>query len=256
MKTISILVAVVALYFVAVNRGYAIVPTVVAPNENANVEGNADNAYPFSLSSQSGPESMRYMQVYNASQFATIGSGGFITQILFRLGGPSQPFSFTLSDIQINLSTTTQASADHWQVGSFAAQIGSDDTIVYARGPLTLSSAGVGPTEFDIVINLTTPFFYNPQMGNLLLDVRNFARAPGDHPGFDAQQDPMFVPPSDGTSRIYTLGSGVNAPGADRGDSLGLVTGFTIVPEPRSVLLLLSGAAILLAWSTRRRRHS
>ena len=241
-----------------VNDVCAIVPTAVAPNETANVEGNADNAYPFALSPQTGPDSMRYMQVYNASQFASIGSGGFITQIIFRPDAGTQPFSFTLSDIQINLSTT-QASADHFISSTFADNVGSDDTIVYARGPLTLSSAATGPAggpkDFDILINLTTPFFYNPQMGNLLLDVRNFSGTAGVLVGFDAQQDPMFVPPPyDGVSRLYTLGGNVNSASADAGDSLGLVTGFNIVPEPGSVALLLAGGAILLAWSRRRRQ--
>ena len=49
-------------------------------------------------------------------------------------------------------------------------------------GALAFSSAFTGPAggpkDFDILVDLTTPFFYNPALGNLLLDVRNFSGEP------------------------------------------------------------------------------
>jgi hypothetical protein len=100
-----------------------------------------------------------------------------ITQIAFRpdafLG---RAFSGILPDIQINLSTITLG-ADGLSL-VFANNLGLNDTIVFARGPLSLSSNFSGPVggpmDFDVVITLTTPFFYDPAAGNLLMDVRNF----------------------------------------------------------------------------------
>ena len=60
---------------------------------------------------------------------------------------------------------------------TYAANFGPTQTTVYS-GALPLSSAVTGPAggpkDFDIVINLQTPFFYNPAQGNLLIEVKNF----------------------------------------------------------------------------------
>src|SRR2546428_167253 len=77
-----------------------------------------------------------------------------------------------------------------------------------------------GPKEFDIIVNLTTPFFYNPKLGSLLMDVRNVGR--GTTTQFDAESTA-----GDSISRVYTVfasGGGVGATMADRGDTGGLVT--------------------------------
>jgi len=230
-----------------INPAHAITPTVVVPNGNAMVEGNSNNGYPFDLG-QTGLTSQRYQQVYAASQF---GGGGLITQIIFRPDAfAGQAFTSTLPDIQIDLSTTS--AADDGLSSTYANNVGADDTVVFARGPLTLSSAFTGPPngpkDFDIIITLTTPFFYNPANGNLLLDVRNFGG--GSTTFFDA-----VSPLGDGVSRVFN--QNVNdATGTT--DSLGLVTGFVIVPEPSSAAMLLAGGGTLLAWfggCRRRQRH-
>ena len=156
-----------------------------------------------------------------------------------------------MPDIQINLSTTS-ATDDNLSL-TFANNVGITDTIVFARGPLSLSSAFTGsangPKDFDIVITLTTPFFYDPSMGNLLMEVRNFGG--GQTSFFDATSSFAFF---DGVSRVTTSTIGnANSTVADNRDSLGLVTGFTIVPEPASAVLLFAGGGMLLAWFGRRR---
>jgi hypothetical protein len=218
--------------------------TVVAPNSQETTEGNFDNGFPFNIGFFS-LSSQRYQQVYAASEFASFSEPQNITQILFRPDAFfGSAFSSTLPNIQINLSTTSKA-PDRLST-AFADNIGNDDTVVFS-GPLSLSSAFTGPAggpkDFDIVINLMTPFLYNPGAGNLLLDVRNFAG--GVTTFFDAQ-----LQTGDSTSRGYTLGANdVNA-STGSGDSLGLVTKFVTtppskaVPEPTSVMGLLAVAAL------------
>ena len=228
----------------AINPAHAVVPTVVVPNSARNVEGGTNNSYPFNIT-PFGLPSQRYQQLYVASQF---GSGGLITQIIFRPDAfAGTAFTSTLPDIQIDLAYSS--APDDGLSTTYANNITAGDTIVFARGPLALHSAFTGPPngpkDFDIVITLTTPFFYNPALGNLLLDVRNFGA--GTTTVFDA-----VSPFGDGVSRVTNtdVNSGTGTP-----DSAGLVTGFIIVPEPGSAAMLLMGGGTLLAWFGGRRRR-
>ena len=220
----------------AINPAHAIVPTVVVPNSARTTEGNTNNGYPFDLG-QTGLTSQRYQQLYAASQF---GSGGLITQIIFRPDATSgQAFTSTLSDIQIDLAYSN--APDDGLSTTYANNITAGDTVVFARGPLTLHSGFTGPPngpkDFDIIITLTTPFFYNPALGNLLLDVRNFGG------GITTFFDAVFTT-GDGVSRLFN--QNVNGTTGST-DTLGLVTGFNIVPEPGTAMLLVGGGT-LLAW--------
>jgi hypothetical protein len=229
----------------AINPAHAIVPTVVVPNSARTTEGDSNNSWPFN---RDGAGSQRYQQLYVASQF---GGGGLITQLVFRPDAfAGSAFTSTLPDIQIDLAYSS--AADDGLSSTYANNITAGDTIVFARGSLALSSAFTGPPngpkDFDIIITLTTPFLYNPALGNLLLDVRNFGA--GSTTSFDA-----VSPLGDGVSRVYN--QNVNDPTGTL-DSTGLVTGFVIVPEPSSVALLLAGGGTLLALfggCRRRWRH-
>jgi hypothetical protein len=195
---------------------------VVVPNHLATREGDNNNGFPFNLSRFRLP-SQRYQQVFAASEFASLPRPQRITQIAFRPDAHTgSAFSSTLSDIQINLSTTL-APPDglSW---TFADNVGPDDTIAFS-GPMTLSSADRGPREgpkdFDIVIDLQTPFLYDPSAGNLLLDVRNFSG------GRTTQFDAEFSI-GDPTSRTSSFACGtVNSDVAELLDTDGLVAQFT-----------------------------
>ena len=54
---------------------------VVVPNADTTVMGDSDNGYPFNLPDVSSYTSMRYQQIYSASQLAA----GTITALRFRL---------------------------------------------------------------------------------------------------------------------------------------------------------------------------
>jgi hypothetical protein len=216
----------------------------VVPNTNANVEGNSNNRYPFDLGG-AGLTSLRYQQVYASSQFGAVPPGGaFITALAFRVGAGWGAFAATLPNVQIDLSTTPKV-PDGLDT-TFANNVGPDDTIVYS-GALTLSSVdGGSPTPFDIIIPLTTPFWYDPPAGDLLLDVRNFGG--GSSQPFDA----VFAT-NDSVSRVWgPVGSSTGGT-----DTVGLVTEFTLDVNTISlncpsniVVCTCSNTPVVVSWPT------
>lgn len=229
--------------------------SIVAPNTLTATEGDLNNSFPLDINNPVledalgfSIESMRYQQVYDATEFAAYTAPFLITEIQFRPDATmGDAFSSILTDIQINLSTTA-ASADGLST-TFANNVGVDDTVVLNRGALPLSSTDVttptGSQEFDIAIQLDTPFRYDPTAGNLLLDIRNFGG------GVTTPLDAVFVE-GDSTSRLFNgfLGDSVDNP-TGIADTVGLVTKFVVaetpvsseVPEPSSLVALLVAGA-------------
>jgi hypothetical protein len=247
---------------------------IVLPNSRAAAEGDSDNAFPFNIGNPNfNLPSQRYQQVYAASQFPSL--GGLITQIAFRPDATfGSFFSSTLPDIRIDLSTTSRTPTTPAPPmmtplsATFATNVGGDDTIVFGGAggaALSLSSAFTGPAggpkTFDILINLTTPFLYNPSNGNLLLDVRNFSG------GRTTQFDAVDFAQGGGTviNRAFTTISGVNSLTADTtADNAGLVTQFLfgiapgpgVVPEPASFILAGIGFLAVLGCTWRQRKQA
>lgn len=118
----------------------------------------------------------RVQQVYKALQFPS--DPILITELRFRPAEApfGSDFTNTISDIQINLSTTSNH-VDGLSI-NFSNNVGSDDQIVYS-GSLAISSANTGdnsgPRDADIVVHLQNPFAYDPSKGDLLLDIRHFS---------------------------------------------------------------------------------
>ena len=218
--------------------------TVVAPSALTNTEGNSNNAFPFGTG-----QTARYQQVFGSSEFSLFAGPQFITQIAFRPEGDPAfggPFSATIPSIELHLSTTS-AAPDALST-TLASNVGANDTVVFS-GSLALSSNYTGPSggpkDFDIVINLQTPFLYNPALGNLLLDVKKFSQFDGSG-AYDAQNST-----GDSISRVFKNDVTFTAGTAD---SFGLVTRFTtVVPEP-SVTSILLGGGLLLCRRLRRER--
>ena len=201
----------------------SVATTTTVPGHLETVPGNANNAWPFHIG-QFGQPSMRYQQVYSASEFSV---GGLIDALRYRRNVGQSPFSSEI-DVQINLgyAATTVDTASP----VFADNIGTEYVTVF-DGLLDLSSSATGtPNPFDIVIDVDALFDYDPVQGDLLVDIfmRNSpVTAFFDASGFGQQST---------TTRIFTFPGNVNAPtgivgrtGADP-TPFGLVTQFDFAP--------------------------
>ena len=188
----------------------------VSPGSVATVEGNGRlNSAPFNNVS-------RYQQIYAASEFTPLHGPRLITQIAFRVDATqAAPFTHTFTNIQFNLSTTPTPVSG--LSPTFASNVGPDDTVVYS-GPLTFTTANAivwgNAKAFDLVVNLTTPFVYDPSAGNLLLDIRNFST--GSSGFFDGNSDASATP---GVRLNFLDNSTSGASGTVQ--SFGLITRFT-----------------------------
>ena len=215
---------------------------LLVPGGLANTEGSANNSIPFNTNPG---VTYRYQQVYGGSEFG--GGPILINGISFRPDGgfPDIATAFSTNlNIQIDLSTTA-VDPDLLNL-NFASNLGADLLTVFS-GPVTLSSSdtGAGPRDFDITIVFTTPFLFNPTLGNLLLDIRNFTG--GVTTPFDAHASD-----TDAMSRVW---GSLNSSVALARDTTGLVTQFDVqaaVPEPGSIMLLSLGLIGLAAGRRRR----
>jgi hypothetical protein len=179
---------------------------VVAPNSLLSQQGDTGNLLPI-LS----PNPIRYQQVIDHGQFATMAAGGeYITQIAFRVHSPGIAFTASISSLQVNLSTTSKT--PDALSSTFAANVGADDTVVFPAASVQFSTSVAGPVDgpqaFDLVITFPTPFHYDPSKGNLLVDIRNASGAT--HSPANDQQIDATSTFGDATSRVYNLGD-VNA---------------------------------------------
>ncbi len=226
--------------------------TVVAPNANTATLGSGQTNNPLGNERASGGG--RYQQVYDAGQFSGFAASESINKIAFRakqpLFGTFINNSVTVSNVQIQLSTTTRSAAfgaANYISGQFADNIGADVTTVYS-GSLTLTTPTSGTTAFGYVINLQTPFTYNKAGGNLLLDFiipDNASVTDNGTIGY-AQLDTVTdnLTTSDGVASAFgATGSGTI--GAN--STTGLVTQFsTVIPEPTSLAALSLASMVLV----------
>ena len=171
MKRLSLAVFALVLttFFGFISPGYS-QTTVVVPNDLENASGDAGFEVPFNCGF--GPPSVRYQQVYLGSQFP---QKVLIEEVSFRLYnefGSTPGFVPTVvPDILLQMSTT-QAEPNTLST-TFADNVGPDVETVYS-GNITVSAfaCDTQPCPFDIMVRLQSPFLYNPEDGNLLLDFR------------------------------------------------------------------------------------
>ena len=199
---------------------------LVVPNEWSTAQGDTGNLFPLFSA-----KPMRYQQVFDAGQFARLNpGGGLINRIAFRGHGPGVPFTGTVPQLQVNLSTTSKA--PDGLSSTFAQNVGADDTQVFSGPFQTAVTFNGDPANFEIVINFSTPFYYDPAKGNLLLDVRNL-QGGTEVPPNDQEMDGSRAS-GDSVSRVYNYGDANAATAGQSGnvdekDTFGLVTKFNVV---------------------------
>jgi len=143
--------------------------TIIVPSSLVTTEAGSRNGFPLGCITSS---TLRYQQVYLASEFGSNSCN--INEIRFRTDatGSVGPNMRTQNEVTIQFSTTSVSPAT--LSTTYANNIGADVTTVF-NGNLTFDISppcGLpGPCPFDTIINLQTPFPYNPSMGNLLLDI-------------------------------------------------------------------------------------
>lgn len=214
---------------------------IVAPNQLASAEGSSNAA--------TDPNT-RCQQVYGSSQFSDWSRAAYITQLAFRPDATfGRAFSATNPSLQVNLSTTSRSPGNLSRV--FAENLGGDDSMVRS-GPITFSSAFSGPPggpkDFDVIIDLERPFLYDPEAGNLLVDFRTV----GPLWGMDVPMD--FVTGSGTFGVVSTVAAPLTA-SSGIPSTQGYVTRFrfTPIPEPRSLVLLLTALNLCgLGYASRR----
>jgi hypothetical protein len=217
---------------------------IVVPNTLATVEGNDNNFGPFFNNS------VRYQQVFSASQFPSSTGPLMITQIAFRPDGsvtdPSLIIRF--DSVQIDLSTTSRTPSTLSTL--FASNVGADDTtvfnsFVFVAAPVTGPPGG--PKDFTVAFTLN-PFIYDPSAGDLLLDVRAIESGGGISAPFDAESNNSFTAHLDAPDISAASGTSF---------ATGLVTQFQFTPVPEPSTLVLGSLGILLVgvgarWRQRR----
>jgi hypothetical protein len=210
---------------------------VVAPPGAAAAEGNSNFIFPFTANTAGSGVSYRFQQVFASSAFSALPGPRTITTLRFRpdaLVGASTTL-VTISNFRADFSTTFKA--PDALSAAFADNVGVDDTIAY-NGPITIFSNDTGPAggpkDFDVVLDLTTPFTYDPAAGNLLMDIRvNFA----DVSSYSSYLDAVNVT-GDAVSCVYNTESATAATG-NWISSNGTITQFSFIPEPSSLIVLL-----------------
>jgi len=182
--------------------------------------------------------STRFQEVHGAVDFRSVGSPMFITEFALWRGLGSDPIDVTLPSIVIHFSTT--AGVPHQLSSTFAGNIGPDEASVFS-GALHLVDTG---GEFGISIPLQTPFYYDPQRGNLLMDIWNYDTIP-DPGGYGINWQGTW---SDSVSGLSTVRNAGELSGALYDG--GMITRFTVipVPEPSPWLLLVVGMAVIVLF--------
>ena len=217
---------------------------IVVPNTLATVEGNDNNFGPFFNNS------VRYQQVFSASQFPSFTGPLMITEIAFRPDGsvtdPSLIIRF--DSVQIDLSTTSRTPSTLSTL--FASNVGADDTtvfnsFVFVNAPVTGPPGG--PKDFTVAFALN-PFIYDPSAGDLLLDVRAIESGGGISAPFDAESNNPFTAHLDAPDISAASGTSF---------ATGLVTQFQFTPVPEPSTLVLGSLGTLLVgvgarWRQRR----
>ena len=224
---------------------------VVVPNDRALAEGDWGNGFPFTYSG-----SAHYQQVYDASQFSALGTnGGSINYIGFRYHGNYNTAAMTYNSMVVRLSTTVKPVDNLSSI--FAENLGGDTGVVFS-GRYVLgvtpppADHQLHPWPFPMFVTFNTPFHYNPQNGNLLLDIQwSYASLYG---GTGPPDHDSVQTTGDSVSRLYAENIyETYIPTNGTANTYGLVTMFGISPGVPPVVRInnvgMSGTNLVITGS-------
>lgn len=214
--------------------------TIVVPNAYTNSPGGSNGTEP------SSPTSIVSQALWASNQFP----GPIeITGMFFRADPGFGPVNFDISSLNVYLSTSPNTPST--MSTTFANNIGPDNTLVLSGTNIVWSDAGCsgpGVCPFDLGASLTTPFYYNPANGSLLVELVGTGFT-----GSGFTDAVVFGGPAGGVARVTATGSTTAPTGTlAYGNSINEFT-FTAVPEPASLTMAAAGSAALLWLGLRRR---
>ena len=256
MKTKTLVLVFFQLVALRASHGRAATCCLYVPTElNVMTDGNSRSSLPFDYRTNSdiyqGP--VHYQQVYAASQFTNVAPGGaFLVDIAFQQDC-SNRYGGRNTNIQVRVSTSLKTPDQLSPI--FSQNIGSDELLVLSTNLYTFGEdcdacskrcpTARGVSDFLI---FTTPFFYIPSRGSLLVDIQ--------HTGFSTTHGPEVLGPmfadtqnvaADGVSRVAALS--LTASTAEFVDTEGAVTYFEFAPVP-SLSVELQGTSLEILWPT------
>lgn len=229
------------------------------PASSANVTFDfptGGNCFPFGGCPPSNTN-IEYQQVYSRYIFGAepleITGISFKPEFEKSFGPTPIEFTLTLSTTQTQAGNIAGDPLNKPITTSFSENLGTNTVVVFSGTAIFSSS---GQNVFDINLPFTTPYIYDPSMGNLIVGVSNIN---GGIPftGFAAGDSNLV-------SRYYNNILG-EAPNIDVQGGYGLATQFvslsdpipvpfpvTPVPEPETYGMLLAGLG-LIGFVSRRR---
>ncbi len=195
------------------------------------IEGGSSNTRPFSSDFDFGA---RYQQVWDASAFGSV--PGTLTSVAFRYDGGGNPGGNVYAPASYEVKLSTTALDPGTLSATFDDNIGAGETVVLSTDSLSILFPGDETPNDFVPITFDTPFLYDPNAGNLLLDITYQGQAVGIG-SIDTytEAEAMGI-----TSRVHT-GFGTTSGFTSTGFSAVVQFEFTPVPEPTSVALLALG---------------